>query len=74
MESAAGLAGSAEIFLRPGDATYGTAFQHHLRLTVQGHHDVRLGENVVLESHRIPMRANLRPHTAVLADLDHDPG
>ena len=30
------------------------------------------GENVVLESHRIPMRANLRPHTAVLADLDHD--
>jgi len=49
MQSAAGLAGSAEIFLRPGDATYGTAFRHHLRLTVQGHHDVRLGETVVLD-------------------------
>lgn len=49
LQSSAGLAGSAEIFLRPGDAEYGTHFKHHLRLTVDGHHDVRLGSNVAID-------------------------
>jgi hypothetical protein len=50
LETAAGLAGSAELFTRSGDAAFGTMFAHDLRLSMQGHHqDVRLGSSVVLD-------------------------
>jgi hypothetical protein len=48
LESTAGLAGAAEVFIRES-TSYQVPFTHHLRLTVDGYHDVRLGSTVAMD-------------------------